>query len=215
MPAHLLLIRPYILAALAVCLAFAVKTFIQPYISTSPPFITFLVAIMFTAWKWGFLPAFFATILSAIVIDYWLIPPGNSFEVSPADLGTLLLFSFVGTAMAYFIHRQEHDRSQAVTFHSQLQRLHKLSTRLLGEETFEAVLQRALMAAVELPKATKGSLQLYVPKTNELHMVAQVGFDENFLHEFEHMPLDLATCGAAYQRRRRVIVEPPIGAGCP
>jgi len=162
---------------------------------------------MFTAWKWGFLPAFFATILSAIVIDYWLIPPGNSFEVSPADLGTLLLFSFVGTAMAYFIHRQEHDRSQAVTFHSQLQRLHKLSTRLLGEETFEAVLQRALMAAVELPKATKGSLQLYVPKTNELHMVAQVGFDENFLHEFEHMPLDLATCGAAYQRRRRVIVE--------
>ncbi len=100
MRAHLRLIRPYILAALTVCLALAVKSFIQPYISTSPPFITFLVAIMFTAWKWGFLPAFFATVLSAIVIDYWLIPPGNSFEVSPADLGTLLLFSFVGTAMA-------------------------------------------------------------------------------------------------------------------
>ena len=207
MRAHLLLIRPYVLAALTVCLALAVKSFIQPYISTSPPFITFLVAIMFTAWKWGFLPAFFATILSAIAIDYWLIPPGNSFEVSPADLGTLLLFSFVGTAMAYFIHQQEHERSQAVTFHSQLQRLHKLSTRLLGEETFDAVLQRALMAAVELPKATKGTLQLYDQKTNELHMVAQVGFHDNFLHEFQRMSLDLATCGAAYQRRRRVIVE--------
>lgn len=207
MRAHLLLIRPYVLAALTVCLALAVKSFIQPYISTSPPFITFLVAIMFTAWKWGFLPAFFATILSAIAIDYWLIPPGNSFEVSPADLGTLLLFSFVGTAMAYFIHQQEHERSQAVTFHSQLQRLHKLSTRLLGEETFDAVLQRALMAAVELPKATKGTLQLYDQKTNELHMVAQIGFHDNFLHEFQRMSLDLATCGAAYQRRRRVIVE--------
>ena len=207
MRAHLLFIRPYVLAALTVCLALAVKSFIQPYISTSPPFIAFLVAIMFTAWKWGFLPAFFATILSAIAIDYWLIPPGNSFEVSPADLGTLLLFSFVGTAMAYFIHQQEHERSQAVTFHSQLQRLHKLSTRLLGEETFDAVLQRALMAAVELPKATKGTLQLYDQKTNELHMVAQVGFHDNFLHEFQRMSLDLATCGAAYQRRRRVIVE--------
>ena len=205
--AHLLLIRPYILAALTVCLALAVKSFIQPYISTSPPFITFLVAIMFTAWKWGFLPAFFATILSAIAIDYWLIPPGNSFEVSPADLGTLFLFSFVGTAMAYFIHQQEHERSQAVTFHSQLQRLHKLSTRLLGEETFEAVLQRALVAAAELLKTTKGTLQLYDPKTNVLHMVAQVGFDEHFLQEFQRMPLDLATCGAAYQRQRRVIVE--------
>jgi signal transduction histidine kinase len=205
--AHLRLIRPYILAALTVCLALAVKSFIQPYISTSPPFITFLVAIMFTAWKWGFLPAFFATILSAIAIDYWLIPPGNSFEVSPADLGTLFLFSFVGTAMAYFIHQQEHERSQAVTFHSQLQRLHKLSTRLLGEETFEAVLQRALVAAAELLKTTRGTLQLYDPKTKVLHMVAQVGFDEHFLQEFQRMPLDLATCGAAYQRQRRVIVE--------
>jgi signal transduction histidine kinase len=205
--AHLLLGRPYILAALTVCLAFAVKSIIQPYISTSPPFITFLVAIMFTAWKWGFLPAVFATFCSAIVIDYWLIPPGNSFELGPADLGTLLMFSFVGTAMAYFIHQQEYERCQAVTFHSQLQRLHKLSTRLLGEETFEAVLQRALMAAVELPKATKGTLQLYDPTTNALHMVAQVGFDDNFLHDFQHMPLDVATCGAAYQRQRRVIVE--------
>ena len=207
MRAHLLLSRPYILAALTVCLAFAVKSIIQPYISTSPPFITFLVAIMFTAWKWGFLPAVFATLCSAIVIDYWLIPPGNSFELGPADLGTLLMFSFVGTAMAYFIHQQEYERCQAVTFHSQLQRLHKLSTRLLGEETFEAVLQRALMAAVELPKATKGTLQLYDPITNALHMEAQVGFDDNFLHEFQHMPLDVATCGAAYQRQRRVIVE--------
>jgi len=162
---------------------------------------------MFTAWKWGFLPAFFATILSAIAIDYWFIPPGTSFEVSPADLGTLFLFSFVGTAMAYFIHQQEHERSQAVTFHSQLQRLHKLSTRLLGEETFEAVLQRALVAAAELLKTTKGTLQLYDPKTKVLHMVAQVGFDEHFLQEFQRMPLDVATCGAAYQRQRRVIVE--------
>lgn len=207
MRAHLPLIRPYIFATLTVCLAFAVKSFIQPYISTSPPFIAFLVAIMFTAWKWGFLPAFFATILSTIVIDYWLIPPANSFSLRPADLGTLLLFFLVGTTMAYFIHRQEHERSQAVTFHLQLQRLHKLSTRLLGEETFEAVLQRALMAAMELLKATKGTLQLYDPKPNALHMVAQVGFDESFLHEFQHMPLDLATCGAAYQRQRRVIVE--------
>ena len=63
-----------------------------------------------------------------------------------------------------------------MTFHSQLQRLHKLSTRLLGEETFEGVLQRALMEALELLKTTKGTLQLYDQKTNELHMVAQVGF---------------------------------------
>lgn len=207
MRASILLIRPYLFAGLTVCLAFAVKTLVQPYISTSPPFIAFLIAIMFSAWKWGFFPAFFATLLSTIVIDYWLIPPADSFLVSPADLGTLFIFSLVGTAMAYFIHRQELERHQAVTLQGQLQRLHKLSTRLLGEETFEVVLQRVLMAAVELPKAKKGTLQLYDPKANELLMVAQVGFDEEFLQRFQRVPLDFSTCGAAYQRQARVIIE--------
>jgi signal transduction histidine kinase len=205
--ATIVVIRPYILAALTVVLAYAVKSSIQPYISTSPPFITFLVAIMFTAWKWGFRPAAFATVLSAIVIDYWLIPPANSFALGPADFGTLLIFSLVGTAMAYFIHRQEQARHEAVTFQGQLQRLHKLSTRLLGEEKFEALLQRVLTAAVELPKADKGTLQLYEPKANLLHMVAQVGFNGEFLHRFQRLPLDFASCGAAYQRQRRVIIE--------
>jgi len=205
--ATIVVIRPYILAALTVVLAFAVKSSIQPYISTSPPFIMFLVAIMFTAWKWGFPPAVFATVLSAIVIDYWLIPPANSFALGPADFGTLLIFSLVGTAMAYFIHRQEQARHEAVTFQGQLQRLHKLSTRLLGEEKFEALLQRVLAAAVELPKADKGTLQLYEPKTNLLHMVAQVGFNDEFLRQFQRLPLDFASCGAAYQRQRRVIIE--------
>ena len=167
----------------------------------------FLVAIMFTAWKWGFFPAFFATVLSAIIIDYWLIPPFDSFAVSPADLGTLLIFGLIGTAMAYFIDRQEQERHQAVTFQRQLQRLHELSKGLLGEEEFEVLLQRVLTSVLELPKADKGTLQLYEPTTKMLHMVAQVGFNEEFLRQFQRLPLDFATCGAAYQRQQRVIVE--------
>jgi len=201
--ATILSIRPYIFAALSVLLAFAVKSLIQPYLSTSPPFIMFLVAIMFTAWKWGFFPAFFATVLSAIIIDYWLIPPFDSFAVSPADLGTLLIFGLIGTAMAYFIDRQEQERHQAVTFQRQLQRLHELSKGLLGEEEFEVLLQRVLTSVLELPKADKGTLQLYEPTTKMLHMVAQVGFNEEFLRQFQRLPLDFATCGAAYQRQQR------------
>lgn len=205
-PSLILSVRSYILAAFTVFLAFVAKSFIQPYISTSPPFIMFLVAIMFTAWKLGFPQAVFATVLSAIVIDYWLIPPAYSFGLRPGDLGTLLLFSVVGITMAYFIHRQEQARHEAVTFQEQLQRLHKLSTRLLGEVELEDVLQRILTAAVEFSKADKGTLQLYEPKTTMLHMVAQVGFDTEFLCQFERLPLDFSCCGAAYQRQQRVII---------
>lgn len=207
MRARLLAIRPYILAAFTVALAFGVKAFIQPYISTSPPFIMFLVAIMFTAWKSGFFPAFFATILSAVVIDYWLIPPIETFAMTPGDFGTLLLFMLIGTSMAYFIDSQEQDRRQAVSLQGQLERLHKFSTRLLAEDKFESLLHRVLSAAVELPRAEKGTLQLYDPKANELEMVAQVGFGEGFFRQYQGLPLDFATCGAAYQRQTRVIIE--------
>ena len=200
-------IRSFILAAFTVLLAFVVKSFIQPYISTSPPFIMFLVAIMFTAWKLGFPQAVFATLLSAIVIDLWLIPPANSFWLRPGDLGTLLLFSVVGIAMAYFIHRQEQARQEAVTFQGQLQRLHKLSTRLLEEVEFEDVLQRILTAAVEFSKADKGTLQLYESETTMFHMVAQVGFDKEFLGQFKRLSLDCSGCRAAFQRQERVIIE--------
>lgn len=207
MRASLLAIRPYILAVFTVVLAFGVKSFIQPYISTSPPFIMFLVAIMFTAWKSGFSPAFFATILSAAIIDYWLIPPMDSFALTPGDFGTLLLFMVVGTSMAYFIDCQEQDRRQAVSLQGQVERLHKFSTRLLAEDKFETLLHRVLSAAVELPRANKGTLQLYDPKVNVLEMVAHVGFGEEFFRQFQRLPLDFATCGAAYQRQTRVIIE--------
>ena len=58
------IIRPYVFAILTVFLAFEIKWIIQPYLSTSPPFITFIAAIMFIAWQWGFVPALFATALS-------------------------------------------------------------------------------------------------------------------------------------------------------
>ena len=43
-------IRSYPLAILTVFLALQAIWVIQPYISTTPPFITFLSAIMVTAW---------------------------------------------------------------------------------------------------------------------------------------------------------------------
>jgi signal transduction histidine kinase len=120
--ARLLLLRPYALAALIVLLAAGAKALVQPYISTSPPFILFIVAIMFTSWRWGFLPGCFATLLSAVIIDYWLMPPAFSFSLQASDLGTLVIFASVGIAIAYFIDRQEAARRQAVSLEEQLRR---------------------------------------------------------------------------------------------
>lgn len=200
-------IRPYISAVLAVFLALTVKSFIQPYISTSPPFITFLAAIMFTAWHWGFQPALFATVLSAIIIDYRFFAPINSFGLGMADAATLAFFCVVATVMAYAIHHLQNARREAVAAQRQLQHLHELSTQLLNEEDFERALQRVLTAAMELIGAPRGVIQVYDPKNHVFQIAAQVGFNQEFFNYFQCVPIDFSTCGAAFQRKQRVIIE--------
>jgi K+-sensing histidine kinase KdpD len=105
--------RPYLLAILSVFLALQALWFIQPYISISPPFITFLAAIMVTAWYGGFRPALFATVLSAVTIDYYFIRPPSGFTLSPAEFGTLVFFGGVAAAMAYAIDYLQRARQDA------------------------------------------------------------------------------------------------------
>ena len=201
------LIGPYLFGGLIVFLALQVKWLIQPFISTSPPFLTFFAAIMVTAWHWGFRPALFAMVLSAVVIDYYLVVPLQGFAVSPADLGTLGLFGLVGTVLAYSIDHLQSARCEAVTTQKQLQRLHELSTELLNEEHLEHMLQRVLKAALELLRADKGVIQLYDSKDHALAMIAQVGFNQEFANQFHRLSIDVSSCGAAFQRKERVLIE--------
>ena len=120
-------IRSYLLAILTVFLALQAIWVIQPYLSTSPPFITFLAAIIITAWHGGIpASALFATLLSAVLIDYYLIAPIHSFQVAPADFGSLAFFGTVGSTMAYAIAYLQQARQEAVAKQKRLEQLHEL-----------------------------------------------------------------------------------------
>ena len=200
-------IRPYLLGTVTVFLAFAVKSFIQPHISTSPPFILFLVAIMFVAWAWGLRPAVWVTLLSAILIDYSLIPPLQSLSLSVADFGSLLFFCVVAVTMAYTIERLRTGQREAITLGRQLEDLHQLSTQLFQEKNVEQTLDSILKVAIDLLDADKGLLQLYDAPGKTLLLTAQTGFSEEFCRRFERVSLDFSSCGAAFQRRQRVMIE--------
>lgn len=200
-------IRPYLLATVTVFLAFAVKSFIQPYISTSPPFILFLVAIMFVAWAWGLRPAVWATLLSAILIDYSLIPPLQSLGLSLADFGSLLFFCVVAVTMAYTIDRLRTGQREAITLGRQLEDLHQLSTQLFEEKNVEQTLDSILKVAIDILDADKGLLQLYDAPGKTLLLTAHTGFSEECCRRFERVSLDFSSCGAAFQRRQRVMIE--------
>jgi two-component system sensor histidine kinase KdpD len=173
----------------AVFIALMVKSVIEPHLTTSPPFITFLAAIMFVAWAWGLRPAVFATVLSAVVIDYSVILPLQSFTVTLADFGSLLFFSVVAITMAYTIDRLQTRQREAVAIQRQVEHIHQLSTRLFEEKNLEQTVDSILKVALDLLHTDKGLLQLQDVHDKTLRLRAQVGFSEAFCRAFEQSPL--------------------------
>ncbi|HEV2319215.1 MAG TPA: GAF domain-containing protein [Verrucomicrobiae bacterium] len=69
----------------------------------------------------------------------------------------------------------------------------------------DSVLQ-ILDAAIELDGASKGTVQLFDPEIDALHIVGQRGFDPAFLELFEIVrPDDLCICGRSLRHKRRVM----------
>jgi signal transduction histidine kinase len=111
------LVYRYLLALAAVITALGINWLVAPHLSLLPPFLTFVAAVMLTAWYGGFPSAIFATVLSGIAINYYFIPPVYNWWLKPADIGTILFFAMEALVMAYCIDylRRNEERLRRVT----------------------------------------------------------------------------------------------------
>jgi len=85
-------------------------------------------------------------------------------------------------------------------------RLHEFSIHLLGTQEFQLVLEKVLDAIIALQNADFGNIQLYNPETQALEIVAQRGFQQDFLEHFRSVRDSVAACGRAMKLRERVII---------
>ena len=86
-------------------------------------------------------------------------------------------------------------------------RLHEWSTRLMASAELQPLLEEILHATIELQNADFGNVQLYNPQNQMLQIVAQQGFQKDFLDHFREVRDDSTPCGQALSRGSRVIVE--------
>lgn len=86
-------------------------------------------------------------------------------------------------------------------------RLHEFSTHLLAISEFQTLLEEVLDATIALQNADFGNIQLYKPETQALEIVAQRGFQQDFLEYFRNVHDVGAGCGQAMNLRERVIIE--------
>jgi signal transduction histidine kinase len=86
-------------------------------------------------------------------------------------------------------------------------RLHEFSSTLAANTELQPLLEEVLNAAIALQNADFGNVQLYNRETKALEIVAQRGFQRDFLDHFGKVQEDSAGCGRAFRRGERVVIE--------
>lgn len=92
-------ISRYAIAVLSIVVALAASRAAVAFLHIEPFVSLFLCAIMVAAWFGGFGPGLLATAVAFFAFVYYLIPPIDSFTVSPKEVPRLALF----LAVAFFV----------------------------------------------------------------------------------------------------------------
>ena len=100
------------------------------------------------------------------------------------------------------------SEGQLVNALAAMTRLHQLVTRLLICTDVPTALEEILDATIALLGAEKGTIQLLNPKNNTLAIVAQRGFQKDFLDYFRTVKIDdNSAYGRAVKRAEQVVIE--------
>jgi PAS domain S-box-containing protein len=91
---------------------------------------------------------------------------------------------------------------------AELKKLNDAGNRLWQIDNLQEGLEEILGSSIALTKADKGNIQIYDPGKKVLHIVAQKGFEQEFLDYFrEATAADHTTCGDALRSRTQMVTN--------
>jgi len=101
-----------------------------------------------------------------------------------------------------------HTQAQLAAHADGLEKLNECTARLWSCHTLQGGLEEVLSAVVDLMGAQKGTIQLLDETATILRIVAQRGFERDFLEFFDEVTTaDDSSCGRALKAGERMIVE--------
>ena len=114
-------LRQVSLAVVTVVVAALAKLLLLPA-SLDYPFLVFFTAVVVSAWFGGLLSGLLATLLAAVLVNYFFIEPLYDFSLNFDQLIHLLIFCFEGVLMSVFSYRLKtayHRSLQEIVRHEQ------------------------------------------------------------------------------------------------
>ena len=109
-------LRQYIFSILLICIVSGICYAFSPYIGYKVVAFTLLVAVSLIAMTFDILPVFVAAVISALIWDFFFIPPRFTLHVSSTEDAILLIMYFlialVNAVLTYKIRQVEKNAKQ-------------------------------------------------------------------------------------------------------
>lgn len=115
------LAQRYAVAVLATAAALVVTRALSP-LKDYFAFDMFQGAVFLSAWYGGFRPGLLATLLSALAMNYFLMPPINAFALLPTDFARVIVFGAVGVMMSTLSAKLREAQGQLLEANDTLER---------------------------------------------------------------------------------------------
>lgn len=97
-------VMPYGLTAVIVGAAFALRWIFDPMLPSGFPFVTFLPAIVISAFALGLWPSILASAAGLLLSWYYFIPPVYSFALQSSTIAVLAFFLFIVVVNVLLTH---------------------------------------------------------------------------------------------------------------
>jgi len=100
-------ILPYGIAVAAIAVTLLARWLLQPVLRNNIPYLIFVLPVSLSAWYGGFRTGLFATFLSAVVAEFFFVPPYHSVKIDVGvDAIQFTLFLFVGGLISWLSEKR-------------------------------------------------------------------------------------------------------------
>jgi PAS domain S-box-containing protein len=137
----------YGVAVTSIMLATLLRLLLQPVLGNNQPYVTYVIAVVFTAWFGGLRPALLALVLGALGAIYFFVPPENSLAMNgPPYVAGLMLYLTVGITSALLSEAMHRARRRAEEAGRQLQeeQIARFALAAIVESSDDAIIGKTL-----------------------------------------------------------------------
>jgi two-component system sensor histidine kinase KdpD len=130
-------------------------------VKTTTIILTYLLAILIASTVWGLGVSVFMSLLSALCVDYYFLPPVGTFNINDSQ-DWITLFAFLVTAVigSDLSARARRQAQEAQRQRNEVSRLYEFSQRLLSAQDPEDLLNEIPPRIVQLFEARSAALSL-------------------------------------------------------